>query len=356
MPKFQFFILKLVLVIVLFVGESVSKEKDCAVTRTIFEIGSGSTKAKKAKINTCDGKLISVFKKSSKILPIQDDIEKSSNKTMLSKKMMDKIVSIVTELEKDLDVDCNKEKCIAVGTAALREASNSRDVTEILKNKKNITTYLISQEEEGTLGYLSVLANLKDNISKENLLVLDVGGGSTQLTYNSKNLMKTVNIKIGSQTFKTMVIEFVKGYNLSDVNTPNPLTKEEVRLTKRLADKSIGQLLVSSPTVRQFLKNKDMNVIAIGNFFNKMIPYILNKSHMDTLKKSDIEAEIKKLSGQCDYYMKQKYKKVNSLYTPEILTNLILVDSTMSALSIKDIELIDIDNNDGILISEKYWN
>ncbi|MGE5174643.1 MAG: hypothetical protein ACM3MD_12525 [Betaproteobacteria bacterium] len=74
----------------------------------------------------------------------------------------------------------------AIGTSALRNASNSREFIKNVKGKTGLDIRVITGEEEARLTLLGVAHSLKTMGSKrsdplENSLVIDIGGGSTEV-------------------------------------------------------------------------------------------------------------------------------------------------------------------------------
>ena len=75
--------------------------------------------------------------------------------------------------------DLRVEKVAAVGTSALREASNSDELTGLLRRRTGIEVRVISGAEESRLIALGVLRNEKT--PKGVFSVVDVGGGSVEI-------------------------------------------------------------------------------------------------------------------------------------------------------------------------------
>jgi exopolyphosphatase/guanosine-5'-triphosphate,3'-diphosphate pyrophosphatase len=73
------------------------------------------------------------------------------------------------------------QKISAVGTSALREARNSGHFLTMVRQTLGLPIEVISGEEEARLSFLAVAKDLKDR--EKPLLVVDVGGGSTELIY-----------------------------------------------------------------------------------------------------------------------------------------------------------------------------
>src|SRR4030066_2538670 len=72
----------------------------------------------------------------------------------------------------------------AVATSAVREAANGRDFLSRVKNETGIDVKVITGEEEARLTMLGVSSALE--ISGHDVLMMDIGGGSTELIMVSK--------------------------------------------------------------------------------------------------------------------------------------------------------------------------
>lgn len=69
----------------------------------------------------------------------------------------------------------------AVGTAALRIATNSSLVTDSIRDRVGVPVQVVSGEEESRLAFLAVSAGV--GLADGNVVVFDTGGGSTQFTF-----------------------------------------------------------------------------------------------------------------------------------------------------------------------------
>lgn len=70
---------------------------------------------------------------------------------------------------------------VAVGTAALRTASNRDEVVEFIREQTGVQVVAISGEEESRLAFLAVKAEL--GLEPGSMVVFDTGGGSSQFTF-----------------------------------------------------------------------------------------------------------------------------------------------------------------------------
>jgi exopolyphosphatase/guanosine-5'-triphosphate,3'-diphosphate pyrophosphatase len=89
---------------------------------------------------------------------------------------IDAIAGMVEEARKE-----EVREIAAVGTAALRAASNRADFVDAVQARCGVTVEVISGEDEARLGYLAATAEL--NVPDGSLVVYDSGGGSSQFTF-----------------------------------------------------------------------------------------------------------------------------------------------------------------------------
>jgi len=140
----------------------------------------------------------------------------------------------------------------ACATSAMREASNSKSICNLLLKESNINLEVISGDEEASLIFSNFhLSSLEMNF---NYVFIDVGGGSTELSLIKKGIKtasKSFKIgsvrnanEVGSQDIKLKIKEWLiqnissderikalgtggninKLYNLADHNFQAPLT------------------------------------------------------------------------------------------------------------------------------------
>jgi exopolyphosphatase / guanosine-5'-triphosphate,3'-diphosphate pyrophosphatase len=122
------------------------------------------------------------------------------------------------------------QKIFAVGTNALREAKNSAEFLRLIKEKLNLSIEVISGEEEARLSFLAVSKDLIE--VTEPILVVDVGGGSTEFILGRGNqINQWISLPLGS-------VRFTEQYLHSD-----PVQEEEWNTM----EKRIRELLAKIP-------------------------------------------------------------------------------------------------------------
>ena len=85
-----------------------------------------------------------------------------------------------------------------VGTAACRRASNTAEFAALVHERTGTDLIVISGETEAELSFVGALRNLSPVAG--NTLVIDIGGGSTELTVGVDQPYRAVSIPIGAVT------------------------------------------------------------------------------------------------------------------------------------------------------------
>ncbi len=80
----------------------------------------------------------------------------------------------------------------AVGTSALRNASNTREFVGTVSEKTGLDIRVISGEEEALLTLRGVMCSLRgagsaSGLSPEASMIIDIGGGSTEVIVDSRD-------------------------------------------------------------------------------------------------------------------------------------------------------------------------
>ncbi len=101
----------------------------------------------------------------------------------------------------------NPNNAVCVTTAAMRKAKNQKEVLEYLEKNSGAKFRVIDSDEEAKLTLLAIKYALKrEKIDSDNFMVLDIGGGSTELTiiYNNKIYGKSFDFGIVTMTQKAL--------------------------------------------------------------------------------------------------------------------------------------------------------
>jgi len=114
---------------------------------------------------------------------------------IISKEKIKLLYSVLSEYDKIIKkYQC--EKVIVTGTNALRIAKNTKEISEQIYNSFNFKLEVIPSDMEAEYAFLGATSGM-DNLSSS--LVIDIGGGSTELIFGDKFKIKSKrSLQIGS--------------------------------------------------------------------------------------------------------------------------------------------------------------
>ena len=165
-----------------------------------FDLGSNTLRAVKFDCQTRER-----VKEYEKIVKTADGLQDSGE---IKKITIERVVEAIKEAKKY--VDTKDDDIVAVATAALRIANNSEKVLKIIKKETGIEFNIISGTEEANYTALAVSERLKKlGLQNEDFLLLDLGGGSSELYIKKeqRSFIKSFPIGIVTLTQKYSSIE-----------------------------------------------------------------------------------------------------------------------------------------------------
>jgi exopolyphosphatase/guanosine-5'-triphosphate,3'-diphosphate pyrophosphatase len=122
------------------------------------------------------------------------------------------------------------EKIVGAATAALRDAVDGLDFLTSVKRRTGVTLEIISGQTEAQLSYLSTRKGLGIRPA-EKLLIVDIGGGSTELIRaEPDHRLEVVSLQLGSVRLTERII----GHD--------PPAASEAEVLRAVVDKSLREL------------------------------------------------------------------------------------------------------------------
>ncbi len=106
-------------------------------------------------------------------------------------------MAVLKDYERQKDVKIS-QLCI-VATAAARSAKNSQEFLEEVQKLTSVRPVLLDGRKEAELAFLGAVSQLKSNAdnSDSSFLTIDIGGGSTDFGFGSRECEKSVSLPIG---------------------------------------------------------------------------------------------------------------------------------------------------------------
>ncbi|PPK60783.1 exopolyphosphatase/guanosine-5'-triphosphate,3'-diphosphate pyrophosphatase [Malaciobacter marinus] len=138
-------------------------------------------------------KIISEF---NQVVGMADGLVDTGN---ISKEAQERVVEAISYSSEKLNY--NPKEAVCVTTAAMRMANNSNEVLQYFLRKTGAKFKIIDGKEEARLTLLAVKYALKrEKLKSEKFVLLDIGGGSTEIIVNTKNDYKAHSFNFGIVT------------------------------------------------------------------------------------------------------------------------------------------------------------
>lgn len=127
------------------------------------------------------------------------------NSGMISFEAQNRVIEALKSSSEKLKFDPKDAVCVT--TAAMRKANNSNEVLKFLEKNSGAKFRIIDAEEEARLTLLAIKYALeRENLKSEKFMVLDIGGGSTELTVSleDKSFTRSFDFGIVTMTQKSL--------------------------------------------------------------------------------------------------------------------------------------------------------
>lgn len=164
-------------------------------------------------------------------------------------------ISLLLEILKKYKSICNDHGCtniLITATNAMRIAANGKQIVDEIKDKLNLVVQIIDGATEAKVTYLGAVSSMP-NIGEK--VVIDIGGGSTELIWGAGNKIKykhSFQIGVVSLTEKFLT---PYPYSKSDINNAINFLKELFNSADQLIPKQLPIIAVSgTPTTLTCMK------------------------------------------------------------------------------------------------------
>lgn len=319
----------------------------CNQVRAAFDVGSGRTRMVVAQVNTCEQRIIKILKEDSVKVNYSSVFDKNSTGGFTLEIQKQGLAALV-KLKAQAD-DFKPLAYSGVATAAFRKANNSADFVSEISKKLKINLRVISQEEEGELGFYSAMSVSSGDSSR--LLVWDIGAGSMQFSFRDEKI-HVIDGGLSSEVFKSRVIRVQnKGPEQNAKTSPNPLSEKDVELGFAEVLTGTTPLLTQHSDLLDRVQSKETEIIGMGGvLFNSLGRQILGHDPEGpfAFTAADVSQTLLQQVGKSD-------EQVGGLYASTDVTNLILVVGYMEALKIKSVRTVSVNNAHGVLVNPVYW-
>ena len=155
-----------------------------------IDLGSNSTRLLIVEV---DDHRFNVLIRKHVVTKMSENLEQTG---VISTEAFKRVNSTLRNFKKLLIVN-DVDDVFVVGTAALRDAKNSDEIIENIRNKYDFEVEVLSGHEEGITTSIGVLHFMQNT---ENFLIIDIGGRSTEFIYEFENKIISKSLNLGVVT------------------------------------------------------------------------------------------------------------------------------------------------------------
>lgn len=303
--------------------------------RATFDMGSGSIKMMVAEVDT-KGHPIKILASDQEDVLFGQDFKQNGN-GKLSKEVLLKGRNV---FEKFINVakKHGAQKMAGIATAVFRESENGAAYIKGLQHDFDINIQLVTQEDEGEIGFLTAVAST--HLPAEKITVWDAGASSFQISTQNQ----VYEGPWGSSKGLAAILTF-QNKDPSASKTANPATIQDLELLKQAIQKALPEM---EPALRNRINGQQ--VIAIGG-----VNTIFNMAYLGIgntiFSKSQVWDVIVNLAGKTD-------QELSAFPQKEILLpKLVLLYTVMERFNIKEIEYHPTNGSTlGIFLYSPLWS
>lgn len=304
---------------------------DCIQKKVTIDIGSGSIKSAGFVYDSCNKTIKQRLGSYDQHLKYELCIVDENGEKVIKHECIDQTREIAQNIKNHYSVNCGEEgKCYGVATAWARKASNSQDVLDVYRSE-GMDVKLLSQAEEGELGFKTVVSILEYGKEDQDLIVFDIGGASFQLsTKNPEGKIEVLNGSDGVESFnKRMKKHFGEKTTY--------LTESQIKeLGKKIIPELKAELETNKALVSK-IKSKKYDVIAIGRPM-----YVGMRYQMDfpqTFHKKQVLETALKFSNKTSQEAHKVFPKIADHFILAAQASLIYVYYIMEATGIEEMTI-----------------
>lgn len=258
----------------------------------------------------------------------------------LAPEAIDRTVGVLREFRSVMD-EFGVDRVRIVATSAVRDAANGEVFTDAARATVGAAPEVLSGLEEGQLAYRGASADLRP--FEGDTLVVDIGGGSTEITLGRAGTVSSVSLQLGCVR---LTERFLKG---------DPPTAEEVAATRAAIATALewgeGQLpdLLALKPARRMIGLAG-TVSTLASLKLGLTEYDVDKLHHATLTLDDIE-------GMCDMLAARSARRRGELVgmvpgrQDVILGGALVLGSVASRYHCPEVVVSEKDILDGIVLS-----
>jgi len=176
------------------------------------------------------------------------------------------------------------QKSRLVGTSALREASNQAEFLSRVRREFGLDPEVLSEEDEGRFSYAAVALDPSFRKCQDELCVVDIGGGSTELIFGERGKVTSwQSLRLGAVRLTEQILK------------SDPPNREEVAKAEKAAEVAV-HLAAEGRTARQ-VAGVGGTVVSLARIWKSVPSEMTEEVHGMAMTPSDCHQVLDRLSS-----------------------------------------------------------
>ena len=292
-----------------------------------IDLGSNSTRMLIADIT--NGTITTIYKEHQ----VTRMADKLSESKVISKEATKRVLKVLAGFVKTINKN-NVENIQIVGTAALRDATNSEEITQLIEKKFGFEVDIVSGEEEGVLTSVGVLNSLG---SLENFLIVDIGGRSTELIYDYNKKIVSKSINIGVVSLSELFFDKL------------PPPEKSVLLAREYI---VSHLFESNTFDERILVGVAGTFTSLASIFLEQTQFNEKEIHLTELKNENVFKISNELLHLNEPQIITKYKGLDPKRAKTIQAGILLAKEIISKYNVNSIKVSNSDILEGLILKK----
>lgn len=311
------------------------------VIRAAIDIGMGGPKLQVAAVDPKTNKIVKMLHTQRYFVNFYEGISQSSDNQLTPEIMAQGLQAFKDAV--DMANSFEADGIVAIATAAFRAAANGDKFAEEIQNATGIQVHIVDQNLEGKLAFQAALSRL--NVDAEHLVAWDIGGGSMQFVSRMSDGTYLVDgCEKGVGAFKDFIIENIQHRNVKEIASPNPMSAKDIAQAVSYASRLSNEV---DKALRDKISHSTTTVVGVGSVFGYGIHGMVSGKNLFSI--DDLAAVVRALPGKSDADLGGgDFAFVEG-------SNTIFVLGFMQSLHIGQMHIINVNNADGAIVYEPFW-
>ena len=343
-----------------------SAEASCFKLRAVIEFGSGNTKALIAKVNTCVTP--NVFTPIAHLeAPVQyrNYTEVRNGSRYLSEQIMNEGIGATEQLLSQIAV-FGVEHVQAVATSVFRDeaidangTANGRAFLNSLSDRFNLKITVLSQLQEATIAAEAAVSEVSrtiPNFRREDSIIWDIGGGSTQIVLPGETTGEYAGFYLGgygSATVQEYVNTVLKNITDDVGCSANPVDLTQV---DQIYDHIRARIRAKVSPELVGLINQRNTVIGIGGVHKYSNCELIFGAPNCNYTANDLYNAIQTYAGLTDQELYEQGRCAEFKYCRDKITNAALIYTILKSMDKSLVQTATATPKEGVMVTPGFWS